>query len=205
MLPLLLSILTDLLPPSHSKQVTKTLSPTQLRRMLSLQAQLAPSSTTSTRQRHARLDETTALALSSAAATSTAGLKLAAQASVQAVDQLRKLVLPDALLSAIGGAIPVSGALPGMGMGMGMGNGSRNRAGINGRVGSGYGADGGGGGGAGAQDATTLAQSASARREAKEKLQLREQLDELLARECVLCEGAINGIDRGFVEEGEEM
>jgi hypothetical protein len=108
---------------------------------------------------------------------------------------LRKLVLPDALLSAIGGAIPVPGALPGL-------SNSRNRAGVNGRAANGLGA---GAGGAGAADATTLAQSASARREAKEKLALREQLDEMLAKECVLCEGAINGIDKGFVQEGEEM
>jgi hypothetical protein len=27
----------------------------------------------------------------------------------------------------------------------------------------------------------------------------------LLARECGLCAGAIGGIDKGFVEEGEEM
>ncbi|GAA5972280.1 hypothetical protein JCM11641_002389 [Rhodosporidiobolus odoratus] len=170
------------------QQVTKTLSPTQLRRMLSLQAQLAPtavsSSTASSSARQARqrtlLDD---------AALGGAQLKLAAQASVQAVDQLRKLVLPDALLSAIGGAIP----LPNSG-------GGRVR-GANGRsAGAGTGA-----GGGGAMDAATLAQSASARREAKEKLELREQLDELLARECVLCEGAIGSIERGFVEEGEEM
>ncbi|GAA5826993.1 hypothetical protein JCM11251_002198 [Rhodosporidiobolus azoricus] len=187
-------------------EVTKTLTPTQLRRMLDLQAQLAPSASTRSHRHRTNAPPTssspspaaaaaanaarraTAL-LDESAAAGGAGLKLAAQASVQAVDQLRRLVLPDALLSAIGGAIPLP-AVPGV-------NGSaRARLGVNGRAASSA---------AAAVDAATLAQSASAKREAKEKLALREQLDELLARECVLCEGAIGNIERGFVEDGEEM
>ncbi|GAA5878842.1 hypothetical protein JCM1840_000732 [Sporobolomyces johnsonii] len=155
------------------KEVTKTLTPAQLRRMLDLQARLAPSAAPARQHRRTLLDDTSAQ-----------GLKLAA-ASVQAVDQLRKLVLPDALLSAIGGAIPgstkVKGSFPSFGVG---GGGGPNRL---------------------AQDATALAQGASAKKEAGEKQGLREQLDELLASSCVLCEGAVNSLDRAFVEEGEEM
>ncbi|GAA6004427.1 hypothetical protein JCM10207_000722 [Rhodosporidiobolus poonsookiae] len=170
------------------QEVTKTLSPHQLRRMLSLQAQLAPSSSTSS----ARAPHRRATAGLGLLDDSPASLKLAAQASVQAVDQLRRLVLPDALLSVIGGAIP---PLPGA-----VGGGGKVRLGANGRAVSGSGPA-----GAAGQDAAALAQSASARREAKEKLELREQLDELLAKECVLCEGAVASIERGFVEDGEEM
>lgn len=175
--------------------------------MLDLQAQLAPFTSTRSHRHRTTANPPTSSSPSPAAAAAAnaarratalldesaaaggAGLKLAAQASVQAVDQLRKLVLPDALLSAIGGAIPLP-AVPGV-------NGSaRARLGANGRAASSA---------AAAVDAASLAQSKSAKREAKEKLQLREQLDELLARECVLCEGAIGNIERGFVEEGEEM
>ncbi|GAA5865517.1 hypothetical protein JCM8547_001274 [Rhodosporidiobolus lusitaniae] len=178
------------------QEVTKTLTPSQLRRMLSLQSRLAPSAAPSARQqRHVARLSALDDALSSSAAASTAGLKLAAQASVQAVDQLRKLVLPDALLSAIGGAVPTLPGVPGVG---GLGGGGAASHGLNGRATA-------AGGGGWTTDATSLAQSASARREAKEKLALREQLDELLARECVLCEGAIASIDKGFVEEGEGM
>ncbi|GAA5891146.1 hypothetical protein JCM6882_006439 [Rhodosporidiobolus microsporus] len=194
------------------QEVTKTLSPTQLRRMLDLQAQLAPSSSTRHSHRHrtpaaptpsspspaaaaaANAARRATALLDESAAAGGAGLKLAAQASVQAVDQLRKLVLPDALLSAIGGAIPLP-AVPGVN------GGARVRLGANGRAVSGSAAM----GGAAAVDAASLKQSASAKREAKEKMALREQLDELLARECVLCEGGIKSIERGFVEEGEEM
>ncbi|GAA5918386.1 hypothetical protein JCM1841_003937 [Sporobolomyces salmonicolor] len=154
------------------KEVTKTLTPAQLRRMLDLQARLAPSAAPARQHRRTLLDDTSAQ-----------GLKLAA-ASVQAVDQLRKLVLPDALLSAIGGAIPGSTKVKGSFPSFGGGGGGANRL---------------------AQDATALAQGASAKKEAGEKQGLREQLDELLASSCVLCEGAVNSLNKAFVEEGEEM
>ncbi|BGP12644.1 hypothetical protein JCM10213_008782 [Rhodosporidiobolus nylandii] len=162
------------------QEVTKTLSPHQLRRMLDLQAQLSPSPSAASAARQAHRQRT----LLDDAAAGGAQLKLAAQASVQAVDQLRKLVLPDALLSAIGGAIPV----PAMG-------GKAHRGGTNGRAQPGLAEDEGG----------ATAMSASKRREEKEKEKLRALLDELLAKECVLCEGAIGSIQRGFVDEGEEM
>ncbi|GAA6038969.1 hypothetical protein JCM8097_000132 [Rhodosporidiobolus ruineniae] len=184
------------------QEVTKTLSPTQLRRMLSLQAQLAPSSTTSSSAHRARTPKRTGTSslpsLPEVDLPGSAGLKLAAQASVQAVDQLRRLVLPDALLSAIGGALPNKPNVPGV-------NGSSAAAGGNAQARYAGGSPRPGAAGGAGTDATSLSQSASARREAKEKLALREQLDELLARECVLCEGAIGSIEKGFVEEGEEM
>ncbi|GAA5932223.1 hypothetical protein JCM3775_001164 [Rhodotorula graminis] len=177
------------------QEVTKTLSPSQLRRMLDLQAQLAPSSSSAraaanaARSRRTLLDDTSAQ-----------GLKLAA-ASVQAVDQLRKLVLPDALISAIGGAIPLPNAP---------------------RV-KGFSALGGFASGGGTGAATNGAASASMARsrrgddahdtqkperetaESREKQALRKQLDDLIASACVLCEGAIATVDRDFVEDGEEM
>ncbi|GAA5923143.1 tethering complex subunit PEP3 [Sporobolomyces koalae] len=162
------------------KEVTKSLSPTQLRRMLDLQARLAPAAAPTRQQRRTLLDDTSAQ-----------GLKLAA-ASVQGLDQLRKLVLPDALLGAIGGAIPGSTKIKGGFQSIGAGV-----AGISGAVIPITRTT--------TQDATTLAKGASAKKEAGEKRQLREQLDELLASSCVLCEGAIKELDRPFFEEGEEM
>lgn len=158
--------------------------------MLDLQAQLAPSSTSAAaasaaRQHRGRqlLDDTSAQ-----------GLKLAA-ASVQAVDQLRKLVLPDALLSAIGGAIPIPGApkvrgFPSLGVGS-LGFSSANGNGHARRRTD--------------EQAGEAAPTARETAESREKQALRRQLDDLIASSCVLCEGAIAAVDRGFVEDGEEM
>lgn len=73
-------------------EVTQHLSPTALRRMLELQTQLAPASTPARTRRMLEDPQN-------------AGRKLAA-ASVQGLDQLRKLILPDALLGIVGSAIP---------------------------------------------------------------------------------------------------
>lgn len=132
--------------------------------MLDLQSQLSPSSAPSRPHRRNLVEDT-----------QNQGLKLAA-ASVQGLDQLRKLVLPDALLGIIGGAIPGKQLI--------------------GRVGNGFGYE---------APAPTANLSASAKKEAGEKQGLREALDELLASSCVLCEGAIASVDRGFVDEGETM
>ncbi|BGP21553.1 tethering complex subunit [Rhodotorula toruloides] len=160
------------------QEVTKSLTPTQLRRMLNLQSKLAPSS----RQPHPASRSRTLLD-----DTSSQGLKLAA-ASVQAVDQLRKLVLPDALMSAIGGAIPLpSGTV------------QKVRSSLSGAPAS-------------SRRSRDLQQgrgekvpSAREVKEEQEKEALRRQLDDLIASECVLCEGAIRNVDKGFVDEGEEM
>ncbi|KAK4699337.1 vacuolar protein sorting-associated protein 18, partial [Phenoliferia sp. Uapishka_3] len=134
-------------------EVTKHLSPTSLRRMLDLQSQLAPS-TTPSRPRRGFDDP------------QNPGRKLAV-ASVQGLDQLRKLVLPDALLGIMGNAIP----------------GAKSR-----------------------KDTSPIAMSGSAKKEAGEKQELREQLDDLLASSCVLCEGAIASIERPFLDyEGETL
>lgn len=149
--------------------------------MLDLQAQLAPAAPT--RARRNLVEDTQAQTL-----------KLAA-ASVQGLDQLRKLVLPDALLSIIGGAVPVGKLM--------MGRGSGNGAGF----GIGMGGLGNGSSTTGSASAvpTATTMSASAKKEAGEKQGLREALDELLASSCVLCEGAVNSVDKGFVDDGEEM
>ncbi|SCV68374.1 BQ2448_495 [Microbotryum intermedium] len=145
------------------KEVTKNLSPVALRRMLDLQARLAPS-TAPTRARRTLAEDT-----------QNQGLKLAV-ASVQGLDQLRKLVLPDALLGAIGGAIPGTGKL---------------------RL---------GGGGRDPSTLTRLDMPANhVRKVSDNKESLREALDDLLASSCVLCEGGIASVDREFVEEGEEL
>lgn len=117
--------------------------------MLDLQSQLAPSASP-IRPRRGFDDP------------NNPGRKLAV-ASVQGLDQLRKLVLPDALLGIMGNAIP------------------------------------------GRRGASPIAMSSSAKKEAGEKQELREALDDLLASSCVLCEGAITSIERPFVDEGEEM
>lgn len=136
--------------------------------MLDLQSQLSPSSAPSRPHRRNLVEDT-----------QNQGLKLAA-ASVQGLDQLRKLVLPDALLGIIGGAIPGKQLI--------------------GRVGGPFGS-----GGDGVVPSVGANLSSSAKQEAGEKQGLREALDELLASSCVLCEGAITSVDRGFVDEGEEM
>lgn len=164
--------------------------------MLELQARLAPSaaatsngvSTKASKRPLGLLDDTSAQ-----------GLKLAA-ASVQAVDQLRKLVLPDALLSAIGGAIPLPA-----GGGAAITNTMRS---LGGGLASPLGSSGGGRSqrqyGA-AEQSVHRELSAREKRDEEEKEKLRKQLDDLIASECVLCEGAIETIDRGFVEDGETM
>lgn len=106
--------------------------------------------------------------------TQTQGRKLAV-ASVQGLDQLRKLVLPDALLGIIGDALP----------------GTRSRSNNSSEI---QVLNGG---------ASSLAR-ASAETETTERKALKEALDALLASSCVLCDSAITSIDRPFVNEGEE-
>lgn len=126
--------------------------------MLDLQSQLAPS-TVPIRPRRA-LEDSRKLAV----------------ASVQGLDQLRKLVLPDALLGAIGGAIPGTKLVGSL------------REKSNFLTGGGN------------LKASSLL---SGKRE-----ELRQALDDMLASSCVLCSasgGAIDSLDRPFVEEGEVM
>lgn len=181
--------------------MTKSLSPTQLRRMLDLQARLAPSATLSS---NALSSKSSKRPLGILDDTSAQGLKLAA-ASVQAVDQLRKLVLPDALLSAIGGAIPlpsgggaaITNTMRSLGNGLATPLGAAKSNSNNGRRNPRQN---------GSLDQSAHRElSAREKREEEEKEQWRKQLDDLIASECVLCEGAIDAIDRGFVEEGETM
>ncbi|GAA5965015.1 hypothetical protein JCM8115_005683 [Rhodotorula mucilaginosa] len=183
------------------QEVTKSLSPTQLRRMLDLQARLAPSATLSS---NALSSKSSKRPLGILDDTSAQGLKLAA-ASVQAVDQLRKLVLPDALLSAIGGAIPlpsgggaaITNTMRSLGNGLATPLGAAKSNSNNGRRNPRQN---------GSLDQSAHRElSAREKREEEEKEQWRKQLDDLIASECVLCEGAIDAIDRGFVEEGESM
>ncbi|KAK4055290.1 tethering complex subunit [Microbotryomycetes sp. JL201] len=111
-------------------------------------------------------------------------LKLA-QASVQGLDQLRKLVLPDALLGVIGGAIPTNrliGASAGRFAGWN-GTSALKREDVS--------------------DGAEL--SSRARQAAHEQQELRRALDELLASSCPLCHGAVNDLDKDFVEPGEEL
>jgi len=165
--------------------------------MLDLQAQLAPSSSSAraaanaARSRRTLLDDTSAQ-----------GLKLAA-ASVQAVDQLRKLVLPDALISAIGGALPLPNAprvkgfaaLGGFASGAGGANGSATNGAAPTSMARSRRGD----------DAHEQHKPERETAESREKQALRKQLDDLIASACVLCEGAIAAVDRDFVEDGEEM
>ncbi|GAA5992074.1 hypothetical protein JCM10908_000728 [Rhodotorula pacifica] len=182
------------------QEVTKTLSPTQLRRMLDLQARLAPSAVARSETLASKSSSKRPLGILDD--TSAQGLKLAA-ASVQAVDQLRKLVLPDALLSAIGGAIPLPA-----GGGAAITNTMRT---LGGGLATPLGGGVGGGGGRsprqnGSAEYTARREfTAREKRQEEEKEKLRKQLDDLIASECVLCEGAIDAIDRGFVEDGETM
>lgn len=134
--------------------------------MLDLQSKLAPSLAPARPTRRGALEDTGEL-----------GLKLVG-ASVQGLDQLRKLVLPDALLGAIGGAIPGNNVVA---------KGFRSRR--NQQV---------------EQHQPSLS-SSNSKKEEMAKEALREQLDDLLASSCVLCEGAVASVDRGFVDEGEEM
>ncbi|KDE09671.1 hypothetical protein MVLG_00077 [Microbotryum lychnidis-dioicae p1A1 Lamole] len=144
------------------KEVTKILSPIALKRMLDLQAKLAPA-TAPVRTRRTLTEDTP-----------NQGLKLAV-ASVQGLDQLRKLVLPDALLGAIGGSIPGTGKLRFGGSGD-LSTTTRLDKPAN-------------------QGGSVLG----------DKESLREALDDLLASSCVLCAGGIAAVDKGFVEEGGEL
>lgn len=148
-------------------QVTKHLSPVALRRMLDLQSQLTSSTSESTRSRRTLED------------TQTQGRKLA-QASVQGLDQLRKLVLPDALLSIIGDALPGTRILREKSASE-MSNGATGAA-------------------RNAKESILVREE-----ESEEKVKLREALDSLLASSCVLCDGAIASVDRAFVGDDESM
>lgn len=139
------------------------LSPAQLRRVLALQAKLAPAQ-----------HKASSKAQSSALAAIPYGMP--------GLDQLRKLVLPDALLSSLGNALPVRGVFTG-----------------------------GTGGGADEQESTraylrpraTSAAGANGSADSEERRALGAQLDEILASACVLCERAVLNIDRPFVSPGE--
>ncbi|KAM0756677.1 hypothetical protein T439DRAFT_341664 [Meredithblackwellia eburnea MCA 4105] len=135
-------------------EVTQHLGPASLRRMLELQAQLSPSSAPAAKSRGARATLVDDPLLQ--------GRKLAA-ASVQGLDQLRKLVLPDALLGAVGVNVGRKG--------------DRRQ-----------------------EQPTVRNETEEARLQS-----LRDQLDDLLASSCVLCERAVESIERPFVDEGEEM
>jgi hypothetical protein len=139
--------------------------------MLDLQSQLT-AFTSSTKSRRPVED------------TQTQGRKLAA-ASVQGLDQLRKLVLPNALLSIIGDALPGTRTIRET-------NGSEARV-VNNSNGNGNGY------------ANGTVASSSRNEESTEMKKLREALDTLLASSCVLCDAAITSVDRAFVGEGESM
>lgn len=130
--------------------------------MLELQSQLTAFSSTTKSRRTAEESE------------QTQGRKLAI-ASVQGLDQLRKLVLPNALLSIIGDALPGTRTI---------------RESHGSEVGNGNGA---------------VTKMTSKREESGEMKRLREALDTLLASSCVLCDAAVTSIDRAFVGDGEFM
>jgi hypothetical protein len=92
-----------------------------------------------------------------------------------AADRLRDMIVPDALASAI--ALP---SFPWTG-------------GVGGGIGGGF-------GGANAKkDGKVLSESEKTRLE-----KVKENLDELLASSCPLCESALSGLDKPFVEPDEE-
>jgi hypothetical protein len=94
---------------------------------------------------------------------------------VLATDRLRELIVPDALASAITGSLSFSSS-----SGKKESN-RREKSEKAGGIGSGMGG------------------SKESRME-----KIREELDELLAGSCVLCDSVVAGLDKPFVAEGEE-
>lgn len=110
-----------------------------------------------------------------------------AAASVQGLDQVRKLIIPDALVGLIGGEL-ISGAKAGLKSVTPL-IGSGGRQSVVGGGSSGQGKDRGVNGGGVAEDLEKL----------------RQELDDLLASRCVFCDLALDALDKPFVAEGEEI
>ena len=156
-------------------QVTQHLSPRVLRRILDLQSQLSrdvlrtadetsfgtPRSSNPSGFLEPGTRAKLAAALTAPAVASVQSLVVAGQG----LDQLRKLVIPDALVSVIGG-------------------------GLLGAKGS-------------AHNASESKQGSDAAHSTKIE-RLRQELDDLLASSCVLCDLSIRSLDMPFVAEGED-
>jgi hypothetical protein len=153
-------------------EVTRHLAPRVLRRILDLQNQIS---------KEAGLDgfpiamlppekaETTAAATTEAngAWTDTVGVTTGRKLAVGGLNELRRLIMPDALVSVIGGGI--------------LGARGRDRE---------------------KHPKETPAALTGSKKTRVEKL--RQDLDDLLASSCVLCDLAVSSLDRPFVADGEE-
>lgn len=186
-------------------EVTLHMPQHQLRRLLSLQTKLAQAQQNGSMKGAA--SESTLIADS----------KKLALASVQGLDQVRKLILPDALVGAIGGGVGAIGTGVGALGGVLPIPGVRNRTEVqdlssNGDLapmtavqaphesqprppGHGLGA---------AQLGVSMRKTKEGKK-MTEVEKVKEELDELLASKCVLCDLALNSLDRPFVEAGEEI
>lgn len=101
-------------------------------------------------------------------------------------DKLREMIVPDVLAQAVTavGSVPLPGipGIPGI-------------SGISGIPGM--------GGGGGSRKAT--ARRERDRTEEARMETARNELDELVAAVCPLCEGCVVGLDRGFIKEEEDV
>jgi len=163
-------------------KVTQHLPPHTLRRVIDLQNHIAREAKASS-NKAAQILGNGADSSSLEALGLVSGRKLA-QASVQGLDQLRKLVLPDALVSVIGGGI--KGAVDGSRM-LVTGGSSVIATNVN---------------EAEAVQARSTSSYGTAKRRTEDKM--RQELDDLLASSCVYCDTAVVSLDRPFLAEGEE-
>ena len=156
-------------------QVTQTLPPRTLRRLVDLQSQLSRAALN-------RADETGASEPGTRAKLAAALIVAPAQAGVQSLavagqglDQIRRMIVPDALVSVIGDGL-LGAVRPSRFSFMANGRSKADTA------------------------ATTQAEAPPDPRIEK----LRLELEDIIARSCPLCELSIASLDRPFVGDNEE-
>ncbi|MBW0462821.1 hypothetical protein O181_002536 [Austropuccinia psidii MF-1] len=213
-----------LFPCQHSfhadcliKEVTKHMPPHQLRRMLTLQNKLSQPHLVN---QESRGNGTSGIWLNGNEGSSLlSDSKKLAIASVQGLDQVRKLIIPDALVGVIGGGVGVIGSgvealggvltIPGVGK-------TRNRvssqnpnsirtynqqnSSTNSNPSTSLSIN-------QSLPQTTLGKSlrktVPGKRFLNEMEKLKEELDELLASKCLLCYWSLNSINKGFILDDE--
>lgn len=171
------------------KEVTQHMPPHQLRRMLALQTKLSQSSRPDGMSNKSVVGGGVGPDVLSLLSDS----KKLAMASVQGLDQVRKLIIPDALVGVIGGSVGAGvGALGGVLPLAKLRLTTPAPEEVSSRSSSG-------------PSAGQLPKTKKGRlgEKVSELEKWKEELDELLAGQCALCQWSLNSLDRPFVGEGE--
>ncbi|KAI7957480.1 hypothetical protein MJO28_004575 [Puccinia striiformis f. sp. tritici] len=185
-----------LFPCQHSfhadcliKEVMKNMTPSQLRRILTLQNKLSsnPSSTMDNRI-GPTVDNKGIMTSNSILSDS----KKFALASVQGLDLVRRMIIPDALVDVIGGGVGVIGSGVGGALGTVLPSKLNARSSLNPFTSS------------SSSTTTTNNNNNNGKGDGNPELdKLKGELDNLVAAHCPLCRWSINSIDLPFTKDGE--